>query len=443
MKIKISLIIIAILMACPLSAQNGLDQLKSAKKVYNIFLINQSDKAKLVEATDNIDAATRDGEITNEASLWLLRGDIYNEIATQQIIIRTTGIGDASELPKRQYPSLTAFDAYKKAKKLAQKNYETKDAVKGIRKVQSNLTNTGVFNFDDSDYQGAYNLFIGVVEAHYMLKDAGAESALDKEEDYNEQLYITGLAALNAQMNSEAKGLFDELYKKKYDKPMIYEALYNITVAEEGAAIKDAYEYLEEGRKIYPDDVSLLFAEINHFLKTNQLEELVSKLETAITKEPGNVSLYNTLGNVYDNLYRREEQGGDPDMGNNYFNNALKYYGQAIATDPKNFDSNYSLGALYFNKAAMESKVLVVLGDDISSEGMKKYEKKQAEIMDIFGQALPYFKKAESLNPNDTNTLIALKEIYARKGDLTTSNIFKDRLQTVQNGGSNTAYFRN
>ncbi len=443
MKIKISLIIIAILMACPLSAQNGLDKLTNAKKAYNIFLINQSDKSKLVEATDNIDAATRDGEITNEASLWLLRGDIYNEIATQQMIIRSTGIGDASELPKRQYPSLTAFDAYKKAKKLAQKNYETNDAMKGIRKVQSNLTNTGIFNFDDGDYQGAYNLFLGVVEAHNVLKDAGAESALDKEEDYNEQLYIAGLAAFNAQMNSEAKELFEELYKKKFDKPMIYEALYNITAAEEGAAIKDAYKYLEEGRKIYPDDVSLLFAEINHFLKTNQLEELVTKLKSAIEKEPANVSLYNTLGNVYDNLYQREAQGGDPDHVNLYFNNALEYYNQGLAKDPGNPLSNYSIGALYYNKAAMETKVLMVLGEDISSEGMKKYEKKQAQIMAIFDQALPYFQKAESINPNDISTLIALKEIYTRKGDLPTTNIFKDRLETVQNGGANTAYFNN
>ena len=35
---------------------------------------------------------------------------------------------------------------------------------------------------------------------------------------------------------------------------------------------------------------------------------------------------------------------------------------------------------------------------------------------DTFGEALPYFKKAEEIKADDRNTIIALKEIYARQG---------------------------
>ena len=106
--------------------------------------------------------------------------------------------------------------------------------------------------------------------------------------------------------------------------------------------------------------------------------------------------------------------------------------------------SIYSIGALYYNKAAMETRVLMWLEDDFSSEGLKKYEAKKTQIIEIFDQALPYFQKSESLAPNDINTLIALREIYARKDDIRLSNEFKNRLENVQNGGKNpTSYFSN
>jgi hypothetical protein len=59
-----------------------------------------------------------------------------------------------------------------------------------------------------------------------------------------------------------------------------------------------------------------------------------------------------------------------------------------------------------------------------------------------FDKALPYFKKAESINSNDQNTLIALKEIFAKKNDMKMSGEFKSRLETVQGGGKNAkSYF--
>ena len=65
------------------------------------------------------------------------------------------------------------------------------------------------------------------------------------------------------------------------------------------------------------------------------------------------------------------------------------------------------------------------------------------EINTLFDQALPYFQKAESLDANDMNTLIALNEIYARKEDETLSPEFKKRLDTVKAGGKNAkSYFK-
>ena len=182
----------------------------------------------------------------------------------------------------------------------------------------------------------------------------------------------------------------------------------------------------------FPDDAQLLFTEINHYLKAGKLEVLIDKLKGGIAKEPKNVSLYFTLGNVYDNLSQKET---DPAKIEGYAAEAMVYYKKTLEIDAKNSDAIYSIGASFYNKAAQFSKEMKKLESDFSKEGQKKYEAAEKLMIAEFDKALPYFKKAESINPNDQNTLIALKEIYAKKNDMSLSKEFKTRLETIQGGG--------
>lgn len=415
---------------------------KDAKKAYGIYNLDPSgNKASLKEAAENIVVAVSGGEEAKEAQTWQLKGDIYNEIATQIVVVRQTQIGKMEDLPTVEHPALEAKDAYMKALELAEKKYETKDALKGLTTVQTNLYNLGIFNYEDKKFETAYKDFQAVIDVHDKLKKEGEDSTLDEKTAYQDQLYITGLAALNAEMAADAESLFQKLYEDKYEKPAVYEALYKIKSEQTNA--EEAYVYLKTGRENFPDDVSLLFAEINHYLKIGKLDELIGKLEAAIQAEPDNVSLYSTLGNVYDNLYQREFEAGNMEEADKYFQKAFDNYEMALAKDPKFFDAIYSIGALYYNKAAAMTKELQELESDYSKEGLKKYEAKKVEVFEQFDKALPYFQKAEALNPNDINTLIALREIYARKDQLDMSNEFKDRLEKVQAGESNDASYFN
>ena len=114
-----------------------------------------------------------------------------------------------------------------------------------------------------------------------------------------------------------------------------------------------------------------------------------------------------------------------------------------IVVDDKYVDAVYSIGALYYNKAASTTKEMKALEDDYSPAGTRKFEAKKAEMMGFFDQALPHFQRAETLNPNDRNTLIALKEIYARKDDLEKTKEFKTRLDNITNEIDNKSYFGN
>lgn len=154
---------------------------------------------------------------------------------------------------------------------------------------------------------------------------------------------------------------------------------------------KKAFEYLDAGKKLYPDDNEILFAEINYYIKANKLNELVDKLQMAINKEPENVSVYNALGNVYDQLNQNERNAGNTAKADEYFNLAFKNFESALSKDPNNFDAMYSQGALYYNKAASMVTKLNALSNDYSSAGTKKYNELKGEMDGYFNQALPLF----------------------------------------------------
>lgn len=413
-----------------------------AKRSLAAFTLDPANnKPKLGEAKDAIDRAMATDAGKASGAAWQLKGDIYNEIASQIVQVRQLGFGKMEELPQVETPALQAFEAFQKAMELGVKSFEKKDALKGIGLVQGNLANLGIYKYEDQDYANAYHDFKAVIDAHDILKKNGEKSTLDVETDYNNQMYISGLAALSANMKPEARMYFEKLYMMKYDKPVVYEAMFQLDSEKD---IEAAYKYLEEGRKRYPDEVSILFAVINYNLKTGKLDQLLTELKAAIEKEPDNISLYSVLGNVYDQLYQKADQAGETAKSEAYFNDALKYYGEATKRDPKYVDAHYSIGALYYNRAALLTKQMNTLADDYSKEGLKKYEALKAKILAEFELALPHFQRAESIDPNDMNTLIALKEIFARQNKLDLSTEFKDRLEKIQGGGKNeSSYFKN
>ena len=433
-KLFLSILALTLLVGAT-NAQTPADLIKAAKKAVN----NISGKEeKIAAAQTAVDAMMNATENQTNWEALLTKGKFYNEQSVVDNAARLTANVTRKQVKSKFTKSaLMASDALLAAMKATQDKKQIKEIITALSETQGAVNNYGSEMTDAKDYVGAYTSFKTTLDIHDILKANGGKSTLDKVEEYNKQLYLVGLLSTYAEKEKESIPLYEKMIAAKKDTSFVYSALYKATIDKDKAA---AIKWLEEGRRKFPEDNQLLFAEINYYLKEGKLEQLIDKLKEGITKEPKNASLTFTLGNVYDNLSQNEK---DAEKSKMYAEQSIVYYNKTLEIDPKNVDATYSIGASFYNKAAAYSKQMKALESDFSKEGQKKYEAAEKLMLGEFDKALPFFQKAESMNANDQNTLIALKEIFARKNDLKTSAEFKQRYENVVAGGKNaTSYFK-
>lgn len=412
--------------------EDGAKLAKGAGKALTSYNIDRANNGpKLDEARQKINEALKTPEGQAMAAAWITKGDIYSTTLERDMAKRMINPNAALS---GDNDALDAFNAYVKGFEIAEKKYEKTDALKGITIVQAGLVNIGVAKYEAKEYDKAYQSSLAALKSHELLTANKEKSLFEGQQQLDDQQYFTGLAAMLAGMNAEARPYFENMVKKGGAKAEVYESLYNTTLALNDTV--NAKLVLSDGRKNFPDNPGLLFAEINNYLREGKLDELTTRLKQAIAQEPGNVSLYINLGNVYDNLQQRETKAKNDTKAAEYFEEARKYYLQGTEKDAKSSDAHYMLGALYYNKAAAINQEMT--GLDNSQAALKRYKTLNDQMLSFFDQALPHFQKAENLDPNDLNTLLALSEIYARKED-ELSLEFKRRLDVVKTGGKNDA----
>ena len=420
--------LVLLLSATALTAQTGADALKAAKKAFDSYSLNQDGEA-LKEAADMIQVAMKDGSVSADPKALLEAGDIYSGLIGSYIQQRVLDPSSATALVENA--AVKGAKAYMEAFEKSEKKGVKKAALKSLAGLQGNISNEGIYAIQDKNYEASYDAFQSSIMTHDFLTKNGGETIMD-DAKINDEKYYAGLSAILLEKFDAAKPLFMDLYEAKYDDSGVYDGLYKIYTGLDDNEM--AGKFLAEGREKFPDEANLLFTEINYYLSEGRLDELTSKLDEAIAKEPDNVSLYATLGQVYEQLYNKAKEEGDADKATTYFDKAQAQYEAGLTKDADATRLIYSLGALIYNRGASMTQELIKLGDDYSKEGQKKYDAMKSKVDAEFAKALPYFQKAEMSDPNDLNTLIALKEMYARDSEFDTSAEFKARIEQIQAG---------
>jgi len=415
-------------------AQDAGKLVKTGSKALSKYVADPENSAALDEARRAADNATK-----AEASLdkaWLLKGNAYaasvntagNKVSTIRSeaaaaqLIGGEGATDFSMINIPSEDAVVAIEAYQKAYETAEKAGNKKKAIEGMQVLSGSLSTLANAMLDAQKYPESYGPLsqMILIDDFYVSNNEAPLFAADSNR--NQQKYIMAVVARQAGNDDDARRLHKELYDAKHNEAAVYAGYSQILMAdgddEGGLAV------LTEGRNLFPENSDILFAEINYYIQKQDFATLETKLQEAIAREPDNVGLYNALGNVYMNLSQDSAEDGKK---KEYQDKSVQYYNETLSRDGDNVDATYSIGSLYFNNAVKKAAEMNNLGT--SKADQARYDQLNEEINMLFEQALPFFVKAEQMDPNDRNTLIALKEIYARQNDFEKSNEYKARIE--------------
>ncbi len=413
-------------------------------------LIKSGTKSLAEYRTDptNTDALMSARKIAMEATsaapdisgTWLLMGNaqaaeisqLASSVLDKNTAYQAALLTDPSA-PKPDYSSLVvpveasqkAIEAYNQAYTKALKKKGKASSEKGLRQVASDMSIIGNAMLGSDRYADAYTPLNDMIKINDILVANDLTSLFDTPEKLEQQKYLTAVVARSAGDTENAMKLHKELYDAGTQEPAIYGGYASMLL--EAGDEEAGVAALNKGREMFPDNKEILFAEINYYIGKGDYQTLETKLQEAIAQEPDNIGLYNALGNVYMNL---SQEATDPAKASSYEDKSIGYYNEVLSRDKANLDATYSIGSMYFNTAVKKSVEINELGTSKAEQA--KYDALNAEINVLFDKALPYFEQAIQLDANDRNTLIALKEIYARKNDYAKSKEYGARLDALK-----------
>jgi hypothetical protein len=384
------------------------------------------------KAKASIEAAVMDESTKDDPYAWFTRGLVY--LAIQQ-------------LPENEAKDLynEAGKSFKKAAAL-KSDYETADLNNKLYAVSIYNFNAGLNAFDKQGYDKAFTSFGEVADIRNLEggKRFGGKSWAKFDTMARQAALYQAYSSYYANKYDEALPL---LLKAKDDAAVrtinIYQMLGDIYEAKGDDA--GFSTVLDEGKKTYPNDKTLVNRELNYYIKKGKSEDLVKRLETAIAADPNNSDLLFTLGIAYDNIANPKDKDGKdlpkPANFNDVFTKAEQAYMNVLKLADK-ADYNYNLGALYFNRAVtVNDEMNLITGS--SAADIKKYDALKAKRDEWFNKALPYLEKtvntldanAASLKGEDKktymNALVAAKEIYAKQNKLDKATEYKKKLEAV------------
>lgn len=338
--------------------------------VTNAILYLES--GELDNAKTYIDKAVVFEKTETQAKTWYSRGQIYEAILTT---------------PKPEYKMLSdsagivAYNSYNKAIRFDKPNGQwAKLSADKLANLWNVYINEGVLKYQNKDFKGA-------VESYKIAQAI-------KPGDTTAYLY-SAYAAEEAGDKKYAENQFVKLKSMGYTGVSLYAYLGDAYI--KNGNDTEALAILDEGRKRYPTDKTLMVTEMNYYLKKGQMDIARKKIEEAITADPKNSLLYFNLGVLYDQSNQSEK--------------AMEAYRQSIALNANNFDAYYNLGAGYY---AIAGDLIKKRNYMTPAEYTKNGKVIDEQINMNLNQCLSNMQKAQVINPNDEAVKKVINDVNKR-----------------------------
>lgn len=255
--------------------------------------------------------------------------------------------------------------------------------------------------------------------ADYFYKTAFINTVLYKTKD-TADFYNACISAAKAKNNDKVLDYNRKMIDAKLGIAYNYESLYSASLAKGDSAA--ALDNLKKGRMVFPNDMSLLNRETDHYLARGKQQEALNNIKTSIDKDPKNPVFYLISGQIYDAMANPKDKttGKDLEKPANFeelFKSAEASYLKGIELKPENKEYQYNLvfnlGALYNNYGGT-----IANRKPAKITDMAKIQKENEAIsQEYYKKAIPYLEQALAMKADDMQTMIALRKLYLLTGN--------------------------
>ena len=383
------------------------DQIKAAEKA-----LKNGNPAEAVNQLKQAETTIANASDSEKAQYYFVKGNASLELAEKKI-----------EPAKNLSAAAKAFNDLFAAEKTSGKSKYTEEAKTAMGKVKNNLLNAAQAEGEKKNYKSAAELLY---------------TAYDLDKTNLENLYFSAIYYLNAGDYNKALAYFEDLKKQNYtgegtnyyaknavsDQEQFYGttpdakknrdnqvrlklataprdekipskkaeiAKYIALIYVEQGKNDQAKAALAEAKAANPDDVSLLQAEADVYLKMGDTETYRKLTSVIVEKDPKNPDLFFNLGVTSSKVDPVAAEG---------------YYKKAIELKPDHVGAYMNLALL---KLRDEQKIV----DEMNKLGTSEKDNKRYEVLkkqrdDMFRSAIPYLEKAYELKPDEdvANTLL-------------------------------------
>ena len=154
-------------------------------------------------------------------------------------------------------------------------------------------------------------------------------------------------------------------------------------------------------------------------------------LSIFILCEPENQLYHYWLGRAHIAAMSMQNPSSPDDIKSKYFHKAKAQFMLLENLDSTSYLPHYAMGMIHWKKAVLTSKIWIPY--HYSRKDRDLIGKMMVFMKKEFNEALPYFQKAEKLNPNHIPTLARLSELYARLDDFGMVKRLKRRIEAIKN----------
>ncbi len=378
------------LLACVFSLGTAFGQSNKVQTAINWIKpeYNELDKAK-----EAIDEASVHPKTSAEAKTWFIRGQVYYKIY-QTKDERYKGLD--------KNPLKEAYNSFVKAKQLDEGKRFEDQLLFHLTQIRADFFNKGGAEYEAKKFAQSMESFetvIAIGKLPYI-------NNLDTGSFYNTALAAEGAATASTNKDTINKYFAKAIdyYKKSIDLnwggPDVFHYLATIYLkqGDSTAALKS----YQAGIAKYPKQTAALYiAMVNFYLAKKDLTTGFEYMEKALELDSTNTSLWLVYGNALEKRNDRDK--------------AIGAFKKMVSIDSTNFMGYYSVGSVYYNMGVEENdKANAVPFPYKNPDDENKFNGFLKSADEKFKQALPYFEKAYVIKKDDSDLLIALKQVYYR-----------------------------